>query len=70
MVSAVEAFREEGRQEGRQEGLEKGLEIGLHKAAANLLKKGMGLEEVAEVTELSQDQVETLQQNMNGTSRD
>ena len=62
MVSAVEAFREEGRQEG--------LEQGLHKAAANLLKKGMGLEEVAEVTELSQDQVELLQQNMNGPSGD
>ena len=70
MVSAVEAFREEGRQEGRQEGLEKGLEQGLHKVAANLLQKGMGPGEVAEVTELSRDQVETLQQKMNGAAGD
>ena len=62
MVSAVEAFREEFRQEG--------LEKGLQKVAANLLQKGMGLGEIAEVTELSRDQVETIQQKMNGASGD
>ena len=36
--------------------------------AANLLQKGMGPEEIAEVTKLSRDQVETLQQKMNDTS--
>ena len=66
MVSAVEAFREEFREEFRQEGLEKGL----YKVAANLLQKGMGPGEIAEVTELSRDQVETLQQKMNGASGD
>ena len=82
MVSAVEAFREEfreegrqegreeGREEGRQEGLEIGLKRGLQKVAANLLQKGMGPEEIVEVTELSRDQVETLQQKMNGASGD
>ena len=64
-MSAVEAFREEGRAEGLERGLEKGLKKGLEKGrleiAANLLRKGMGPEEVVEVTKLSREEVETLQ---------
>ena len=54
VYSAVEAFREEGFQE----------------VATNLLHKGMGLEEVVEVTKLSRDQVETLRQKINGAFQD
>ena len=85
MVSAVEAFRKEGRQEvysameaffkedfeeGFKEGFEEGLEQAHQKVVANLLQKGMGLGEIVEVTELSRDQVETIQQKMNGASGD
>ena len=74
VYSAVEAFREEGRVEGREEGRVEGLEEGLEKGrvegiqevAANMLHKGMELEEVVEVTKLSRDQVETLRQKING----
>ena len=80
VYSAVEAIREEGRQEvrqevysaveafreeGRVEGLEKGRVEGIQEVAANMLHKGMGLEEVVEVTKLSRDQVETLRQKIN-----
>ena len=62
MVSAVEAFREEFRQEFRQEGREE--------VAVNMLQKGMRPGEIVELTDLSRDQVETLQQKMNGASGD
>ena len=77
MVSAVEAFREEGRQEVysameafRKEGFEEGLEQAHQEIAANLLQKGMRPGEIAEVTKLSRGQVEELQQKMNGASGD
>ena len=60
VLSAVEAFRQEGRQEGRQE-VRKDI-------AANLLQAGMGPQEVVEVTKLSREQVESLWQEINGTS--
>ena len=72
VLSAVEAFREEGRaegrQEGREEGLEKGLEKGRQEFVAYLLQKGMGPEEIVDATKLSREQVESLQQKINGTS--
>ena len=74
VISAVEAFREEGRIEGRIEGLEKGrvegLEKSRHEIAENLLQKGMGLEDVVEVTRLSQQQVRSIRQKLNNTSGD
>ena len=72
VLSAVEAFREEGRaegrQEGREEGLEKGLEKGRQEFVAYLLQKGMGPEEIVDATKLSREQVESLWQEFNGTS--
>ena len=48
--------REEGREEGRKEGRkEKQLEI-----AKKLLKKGMTIEEIVEITELSKEEIEKL----------
>ena len=70
MVSAVEAFREEGRVEGREEGRVEGREEGRQEVAVNMLQKGMGPGEIVELTDLSRDQVETLQQKMNGASGD
>ena len=60
VLSAVEAFREEGRAEGLQEVRQE--------FAAYLLQKGMGPEEIVEVTKLSREQVESLQQKINSTS--
>ena len=70
MVSFVEAFREGFREEIRQEVRQEFRQEGRQEIAANLLQKGMGPGEIAEVTGLSRDQVETLQQKMNGASRD
>ena len=60
-ISAVEAFREEGRVEGREEYREE--------VATNMLKKGRTLEEVVELTDLSQEQVETILRKINGESK-
>ena len=64
VLSAVEAFRQEGRQDGRQEGRQEVRKD----IAANLLQAGMGPQEVVEVTKLSREQVEPLWQEINGTS--
>ena len=64
-ISALEAFREEGRVEGREEGREEYRE----EVATNMLKKGRTLEEVVELTDLSQEQVETILRKINGESK-
>ena len=64
-ISALEAFREEGRVEGRVEGREEYRE----EVATNMLKKGRTLEEVVELTDLSQEQVETILRKINGESK-
>ena len=60
VMSAVEAFREEGRVEG--------LEKGRKEVAANLLLEGMETYRVAKLTELSRKQVESLRKKLNGSS--
>ena len=54
VLLAVEAFREEGRQQ-------------VAAIATNLWYKGMGPEEVVEVTKLSREQVESLWQEISET---
>jgi predicted transposase/invertase (TIGR01784 family) len=49
-----------GREEGREEGLQRGLQRGREEIARNLLKKGWGVEEVAETTELDIEKVRVL----------
>ncbi len=56
VISAVDAFREEGRVEG------------LEKVALNLLQEGMESQRVAALTELSREQVESLHSKMNGAA--
>ncbi len=63
-----EAGRKQGQAEGRAEGLEKGLEKGLKRGraeervavAANMLKKGLKLSVISEVTGLSQDEIKGI----------
>lgn len=60
--------RQKGRIEGREEGLEEGLKEGLAKGsaqekveiAANLLKMGLDMKDVAKATGLSEDEIRTL----------
>ncbi len=68
VISAVDAFREEGRVEGLERGLERGRMEGLEKVALNLLQAGMESDRVAALTELSREQIEVLQGKMNGAS--
>ena len=64
-ISAVEAFREEGRVEGRVEGRAEYRE----EVVANMLEKGWTLEKVVELTDLSQEQIETILRKINGESK-
>ena len=57
VLSAFETFREEARVEG------------LEKVATNMLKKGMKSEEVIELTDLSQEQVETILHKIDSKSK-
>ena len=54
--------KEEGREEGRVEGRVEGIEEEKKKIALNLLRRKTRLEEIAEITELSIEQVRQLQQ--------
>jgi predicted transposase/invertase (TIGR01784 family) len=50
--------------EGRQEGKQEGIAEATRKLALNLLRIGMSLEQIAEVTELSVAQVQDLQREI------
>ena len=58
-------YKDEGRAEGKAEGLEQGLEQGEHKKqleiARNMLKKGLALDLIAEITGLSKAALEELE---------
>ena len=56
----VEKGRKEGVEKGRREGVEKGRKEGLRTSARNMLRKGMPMALVAEVTGLSPDEVAAL----------
>jgi predicted transposase/invertase (TIGR01784 family) len=51
---------EEGREEGEQIGISKGERLGLEKTAKKMLAKGMSLQEVSELTGLSDSEIESL----------
>ncbi|MFM2062283.1 MAG: hypothetical protein RLZZ507_1953 [Cyanobacteriota bacterium] len=54
----------EGKQEGRQEGRQEGIAEATRKLALNLLRIGMSLEQISEITELSWEQVQDLQREI------
>ncbi|MEA5517786.1 Rpn family recombination-promoting nuclease/putative transposase [Limnoraphis robusta] len=56
---------QQGLQEGRIEGLQQGLQQGFQQVALNLLRSGMSLEQVANFTGLSVEQVTQLQLTSN-----
>ncbi|MDR3079192.1 MAG: hypothetical protein LBU15_04115, partial [Rickettsiales bacterium] len=52
-----------GREEGRVEGMERGMEKGKLETALAMLKKGLGLDLVAECTGLSESEILELMEN-------
>ena len=62
---AREQGLQEGRTQGRQQGLQQGLQQGFQQVALNLLRSGMSLEQVANFTGLSVEQVTQLQLTSN-----
>lgn len=52
--------REEGREQGLQQGLQEGIELSLKKVVKNALIKGMTFSMIAELTGLSEEEVEKL----------
>ncbi len=52
------------RSEWKEEGLQEGLQEGVYKVARNLLRQGMTIELVAQVTELTIDRVKELRDRL------
>ena len=48
------------KREGIKEGMQQGIERGKEKSAKNLLAKGMPIEEIAQVTELTIERIRSL----------
>lgn len=65
--SVYQAILKEGKEEGKEEGLETGIQIGkleaIQEVAINLLKSGMSIEQVMNVTGLTLEQVQNLPLN-------
>ena len=58
--SAILGAREEGIEEGRTKGIEEGKKENKQEVAKKLLKRGMTIEEVAEISELEKEEIEKL----------
>ncbi|WP_027309335.1 hypothetical protein [Caloramator sp. ALD01] len=56
--------KEEGRMEGRNEGIEIGIQKGKRLTAEKMLRKGLDVETVAELTDLSIKEVEEIKRDM------
>ena len=52
--------REEGREEGRTEGKKEGIKEGIKEVAKKLLKEKMPIEKIAEITGLSEKELNEL----------
>ena len=61
LIEGREAGIKEGREKGIAEGIEEGMQKGIHKEkikiTKKLLKKGLPLTEIQEITELSEDEI-------------
>ena len=60
IAQGIETGRKEGIETGRKEGIETGRKEGILKTARILKKKGYSCEEIAEITELSSEEIKTL----------
>lgn len=62
--SGIYQAKEDGKKEGLKQGIEQGIEQGIRKeklkVAKELLKTGMAVEKIVEITELSKEEVEKI----------
>ncbi|MDJ0728681.1 MAG: Rpn family recombination-promoting nuclease/putative transposase [Crocosphaera sp.] len=56
-----QAILREGKEEGMQAGIQEGIKEGVEKVARNMLKNGLNIELIAQLTDLSVEQVQQLQ---------
>ena len=59
-ISADKAIHDTFFEKGLEQGLEKGLEQGIKKTAQRMIKKGMDIEMIIEITGLTREQIEQL----------
>jgi len=57
-IDIIESAREEGEKKGREEGREEGEKKGKKKTAKNMIKLGMGIEDIAKITGLTISEIE------------
>ena len=60
MCQALEEYYQDGVQEGIEKGIEKGIEQGKKSIIANMLKKGLDIEMIVELSGLSESEVQLL----------
>ena len=70
MSSILEEFDEAAyadmlREEGYEEGIERGIEQGKREMIFNMLKNGMDIKQIAQITEMSEKEVETIEEAQN-----
>ena len=70
MSSILEEFDEAAyadmlREEGYEEGIEQGIEQGKREMLFNMLKNGMDIKQIAQITEMSEKEVETIEEERN-----
>ena len=62
--SQMQASREEGRKEGREEGREEGKKEGVASIITNMLRKGKGPEEIADMTGEDLEEIQEIQKQL------
>ena len=60
MDDALAARFEEGRNEGRNEGRDEGINVGIESVALNMLRSGMTVDKIKELTQLSAERLQEL----------
>ena len=63
-MTRLHVAEERGREEGRNEGIEIGIQKGKRLTAEKMLKKGLDVATVAELTDISIEEVEEIKRNM------
>ena len=68
MTYAIERLFDNIEEQGRKEGMEKGMEKGIEKIVKNAIKKGMKLEDIVELTDLTREDIEKIRQQTESVS--
>ncbi|KHF27667.1 hypothetical protein LR68_03537 [Anoxybacillus sp. BCO1] len=60
IISYEQKALEKGREEGMKQGMKQGIKQGMKRLVQNMTKKGMSVKDIANVTDLSEEEVERL----------